>query len=125
MLFRSESMEKCFSVLNTVYDDENYGSCYRSVIFLLGDLGRMYLETGDTKNGLGYLRKCAELAKRHDELPEETTHNSMLLNGAIYKKTKFGKTMCERMKDNFLNKYNLSEDIKSTKGFNEIIRILD
>ena len=123
--YQIEAMEKCFSVLNTVYDDGNYGSCYRSVIFLLGDLGRMYLETGDTKNGLGYLRKCAELAKRHDELPEETTHNSMLLNGTIYKKTKFGKTMCERMKDNFLNKYNLSEDIKSTEGFNEIIRILD
>ncbi len=65
------------------------------------------------------------IAKQHDELPEENTHNSMLLNGAIYKKTKFGKTMCERMKDNFLNKYNLSEDIKTTEGFNEIIRILD
>ena len=49
---------------------------------------------------LEYLRKCAELAKKHDGLPEENTHNSMLLDGAVYKKTKFGKTMCERMKNN-------------------------
>ena len=39
----------------------------------------------------------------NNELPEENTHNSMLLNGAIYKKTKFGKTMCERMKNNFID----------------------
>lgn len=123
--YQIEAMEKCLGVLNTVYDDGNYGSCYRSVIFLLGDLGRMYFEIGDTNKGLEYLRKCAELAEKHDELPEETTHNSMLLNGAVYKKTKFGKTMCERMKENFLNKYNLSEGVKSTNEFKAIINILE
>ena len=123
--YQIEAMEKCLGVLNTVYDDGNYGSCYRSVIFLLGDLGRMYFEIGDTNKGLEYLRKCAELAKKHDELPEKTTHNSMLLNGAVYKKTKFGKTMCERMKENFLNKYNLSEGVKSTNEFKAIINILE
>lgn len=119
------AMEKCLGVLNTVYDDGNYGSCYRSVIFLLGDLGRMYIEIEDTNKGLFYLKECAELAKKHDELPEETTHNSMLLDGAVYKKTKFGKTMCERIKDNLLNKYNLSETIKSTNEFKAIINILE
>ena len=123
--YQIAAMEKCLDVLNVVYDDGNYGSCYRSVIFLLGDLGRMYCENGDTNKGLEHLRKCAEHAKKHDELPEETTHNSMLLNGAIYKKTKFGKTMCERMKDNFLNKYNLSEDIKNAEEFKAVISILE
>lgn len=123
--YQIEAMEKCLGVLNTVYDDGNYGSCYRSVIFLLGDLGRMYFEIGDRNKGLEYLRKCAELAEKHDELPEKTTHNSMLLNGAVYKKTKFGKTMCERMKENFLNKYNLSEGVKSTNEFKAIINILE
>ncbi len=123
--YQIEAMEKCLGVLNTVYDDGNYGSCYRSVIFLLGDLGRMYFEIGDTNKGLEYLRKCAELAEKHDELPEENTHNSMLLDGAVYKKTKFGKTMCERMKENFLNKYNLSEGVKSTNEFKGIINILE
>ena len=123
--YQIEAMEKCLGVLNIVYDDGNYGSCYRSVIFLLGDLGRMYFEIGDTNKGLEYLRKCAELAEKHDELPEKTTHNSMLLNGAVYKKTKFGKTMRERMKENFLNKYNLSEGVKSTNEFKAIINILE
>lgn len=123
--YQIAAMEKCLGVLNTVYDDGNYGSCYRSVIFLLGDLGRLYFESGNTDKCLEYLRKCAELAKKHDGLPEENTHNSMLLDGAVYKKTKFGKTMCERMKNNLLNKYPLSAEFKQTEDFKAIINILE
>lgn len=122
--YQIEAIKKCLTVLNMVYDDGNYGSCYRSVIFLLCDLGRLYFENGNADKCLEYLRKCAELAKKHDDLPEETTHNSMLLDGSIYKKTNFGKTMCERMKNNFLNKYLLSDEFKTTTQFNEIINIL-
>ena len=123
--YQIEAMEKCIDILNTVYDDGNYGSCYRSVIFLLGDLGRMYFENGNTDKCLEYLRKCAALAKKHDELSEETTHNSMLLNGAVYKKTNYGKTMCERMKENFLNKYPLSDEFKQTEDFKAIVNIFE
>lgn len=123
--YQIEAIEKCISVLETVYDDGNYGSCYRSMIYILGNLGHLYFEKGDTENAIKYLTKCAQLAKKHDNLPMENTHHSLLLDGSVYTKTKYGKTMCERMKDNFLNRYPLSDDFKNSEIFKKIIEILE
>ena len=119
-----KSIEKMLGILNAFYDDGNYGQCYRSVVFMLGDLGRLYFENGDNNNALKYLKQCAELAFKHDNLPEEYIHNSFLMNGAVYRKTKYGKTLCERMKERFLNGYSLSEDFKNCPEFKEILQIL-
>lgn len=123
--YKIKAVEKMLCILNTFYDDGNYGQCYRSVVFMLGDLGRLYFENGDSNNALKYLKECAELAFKHDNLPEEHIHNSLLMSGAVYRKTKYGKTLCERMKERFLNRYSLSEDFKSLHEFKEILEILN
>ena len=122
--YKIKAIEKMLGILNVFYDDGNYGQCYRSVVFMLGDLGRLYFENGDSKNALKYLKKCAELAFKHDNLPEEHIHNSLLMNDAVYRKTKYGKTLCERMKERFLNGYSLSEDLKNCPEFKGILQIL-
>lgn len=123
--YKIKAIEKTYEILNSFYDDGNYGQCYRSVVFMLGDAGRLYYEIGDTVNALKYLKKCASEAKNHDEMPEETVHNSLLMNGAVYKKTKYGKTLRERMKERFLNQYSLSDDFKNTEEFKSILKILE
>lgn len=120
-----EVIEKCISVIETVYDDGNYGSCYRSMIYIMGNLGQLYFEKGDTRKTIKYLTKSAELAKTHDNLPSENAHRSLLLEGAVYTKTKYGKTMCERMKHNFLNNYLFPEEFKKSWEFLSIINMLE
>lgn len=117
-------IEKILGIFDDFYDDGNYGQCYRSVIFALGDLGRCYFENGNEEKALFYLRKCAETARKHDELPSESVQRSLFMDGAIYKKTKYGKTMCERMKNNFIDRYTFSDSFKASKEFSEILEIL-
>lgn len=123
--YQIEAIERCMKIVNMFYDDGNYGSCYRSMIYILGNLGHLYFEKGDTENALKYLTKCAETAKKHDNLPLENEHHSLFMQGSVYKKTKYGKTMCERMKKHFLNSYPLSDEFKSTDEFKKIIEMLE
>ncbi len=121
--YEIEAKERILKMIEMFYDDGNYGKCYRSMIYAWGDLGRHYFEKGDKVTALKYLEKCAVEAKKHDEMPKETIHDSLLMRGHIYKKTKYGKTMCERMKSRFENDYELSEEFKSSEDFKRIIKI--
>lgn len=121
--YKVRAIEKTLSILDAFYDDGNYGQCYRSVIFMLGEAGQLCFESGDKAKALYYLEKCAVLAKKHDEMPPETELQSLLTEGHIYKKTKYGKTMCERMEQNFTEKYKLTEDFKASGKFRRIIDI--
>ncbi|MBQ8764139.1 MAG: helix-turn-helix transcriptional regulator [Clostridia bacterium] len=122
--YEIEAKEKLVKMVEMFYDDGNYGKCYRSMIYALGDLGRLYFEIGDEANALKYLEKCATQAVKHDGMPEETKLGSLIMEGHVYKKTKYGKTMSERMKDRFENSYNLSDEFKASKEFVKIIDIL-
>ncbi len=118
-----KALEACYSMINTFYDDGNYGSCYRSTVYLLGDLGRLYFANGDTENAVKHLKKCALLAKKHDELAPEAEHSSLFMQGHIYRKTKYGKTLCERMKRRYLTEFDLSDEFKASKEFEQILDI--
>lgn len=121
--YKIKAIEKILGIIDEIYDDGNYGQCYRSVIYALGDLGRLYFETGNEKAALEYFEKCAIQAKKHDEMPQETKLHSLLLDGYVYKKVKYGKTMSERMKGHFLNGYSLSASFKESEEFKRIIGI--
>lgn len=123
--YEIEAKERFVKIIDLFYDDGNYGQCYRSMIFAFGDLGRLYAEKGDNAKALEYLEKCAVHAVKHDGMPEETVHRSLLMNGHVYKKTKYGKTMCERMKERFLNRYSLSDEFKASEEFKRIIGLLE
>lgn len=123
--YQIEAIERCVKIADTFYDDGNYGSCYRSMIYIFGNLGHMYFEKGDTENAVKYLTKCAQTAKKHDNLPPENEHHSLFMEGSVYRKTKYGKTMCDRMKKHFISSYPLSDEFKSTDEFKKIIEILE
>ena len=121
-----KALEACKSMVNTFYSDGNYGSCYRSMVYLSGDLGRLYSAAGDDEKALKCLAECAALAKKHDSLPQETEHTSLFLQGYKYKKPKYGKTMCERMKRIFLNDYQqtdicLSNELIASDAFKNLL----
>lgn len=124
-----KALEVCKDIINTFYDDGNYGSCYRSMIYLYGNLGQLHSAAGDDETALKYLAECARLAKKHDSLPQETEHSSLFMQGHTYQKTKYGKTMCERMKRIFLEDYrkadlHLSDELLSSAEFERILNSL-
>lgn len=122
--YEIEATERVLKIVREFYDDGNYGQCYRSMIYAWGNLGRLYFETGNKTKALEYLEKCAAEAKKHDKMPEETVLESLIMKGHVYKKTKYGKTMCERMKNHFENSYGFSEEFKNSEEFGRIIGTL-
>lgn len=122
--YKIQAMEKVLGVLRLIYDDGNYGVCYRSYVFMLADLAKTYYEIGDSENALKYLKECAEEARRHDALPEEAAQESLLMGGEVYRKTKYGKTLSERMKKKFTEDFSFSEEFKACKEFEDIVEYL-
>lgn len=127
---RIKALETCKSIIDLFYENSDYGACYRSVVYLLGDLGRHYSASGDDETALKYLTDCALLAKKHDSLPQETQHDSLFMQGHTYKKSKYGKTLCERMKRIFLNDYrkaeiHLSEALVNSDEFQNVLNLLN
>ncbi len=117
----AENMNKIFDI---IYDDGNYGENWHMVVYNCGHLGHWYFELGNKEKSFEYLRKCAELAKKYDDMPQKTELSSHLFCGKIFEKTQRGKTMCERMKYHFTVNYPLTEDFKKSKEFKEILNIL-
>lgn len=122
--FRIEAAKMILKIMDSVYDDGNYGENWHMVVYNYGHLGYWYFQMGDEAKALENLRKCAELSVKYDALPKETEHNSLLLKGKIFEKRERGRTMCERMKRHFLVNYPLSDEFKESEEFKKIISIL-
>lgn len=122
--YKIQAIEKAIGVLKLIYEDGNYGVCYRSYVFMLGELAKIYYEIGNREKTLKYLKNCAEEARRHDSLPEAVAQESLLMGGEIYRKTKYGKTLSERMKRKFTEDFSFSEEFKACKEFEDIMEYL-
>jgi len=124
-----EALEKIKAVYNLFYPDEVFGDCWRRVIYTYGYLGESYHCLGDDKKALCHLRKCAELAKKFDTLPEETERHNLFFEGTVYKKSDdpsvFSDTsVCAQMTRYMQEMYPLSDEFKAKPEFKEIIDIM-
>lgn len=121
------AIELMNEIYSKVYTDGNYGQNWRFAIYNYGYLGYLYFLSDNREKALENLRICAELAKRFDNLPEITTHTSMLLNGKNFNKNTLGSTYiaCSHIKRLMLEQYPLSVEFKNTDEFKEIIERLN
>lgn len=122
--FKIKAAEIIITVMDTIYDDGNYGQNWHYIVYNYGHIGLWYFQAGNTEKAYDNFKKAAELACEYDLLPDETTLNSHLLDGVLFKKTVRGKTMRERMKHHFTVNYPLSEEFKASAEFKEILSIL-
>ncbi len=122
--FKIKAATMLISVMDTVYDDGNYGKNWHHIAYNYGHIGHWYYELGDKEKALEWLRKCAEHSKKYDELPQVTEHGSLLLEGMSFEKAERSKTLCERMKHHFTVNYPLSDEFKESAEFKEILDIL-
>ena len=113
-------------MLNLFYDDHNYGSAWRNIIYSYGYVGYLYVKKGDYEKGLQYFRKEAELAKRFDSLDRITVLHSMFFEGREFDKHTLGSTFVatSSVKTLLEEKYPLPDEFKSKPEFQEIIDIM-
>lgn len=124
-----DSLEKIKAIYNIFYPDEVFGDCWRRAIYTYGDLGEAYHCLGDDEKALLNLRKCAELAKRFDTLPDETERHNLYFEGTVYRKSYdpsvfSDSSLCALMKEYMLEHFSLSKEFKAKPEFKEIINIM-
>lgn len=125
--FKIELLKKENEWLEFIYDDGNFGKMWLVVMYNYGYLGVQYFKKGDTDNALLNFKKSAELAKQFDELDKTTFLNSTLFKGKEFNKDTLGSTHIakNRIKTLLTERYPLSDEFKSTKEFDEILKILE
>ncbi len=122
--YKIEALKKMLSVYEIFYTDENYGKSWLDVIYNHGHLGLFYAESGDIGNALKHLKLSAEYAVSYDNLPQESERKAQFFEGRKYVKTARGKTMRQRMKYLFTEKYDFSDEFRSSEEFKEILALL-
>ena len=117
--YKIDIVNKCNSLINTIYDDKNYGEAWRIIIFNTGHLGRLHFLKGETDKALEYFKKAASLAKEFDLLDRKTVLKSQLLNGKEFDKHSQGSNWVAKEHLEFLlnERYPLSDEFKNSKEF--------
>ena len=115
------------NMLNSFYNDGNYGTAWRNIIYACGYVGYLYVKKGDLEKGLEYFTKEAELAKRFDSLDRITVMHSLFFEGKEFDKHTLGSTFVasSSVKTLLEEKYPLSDEFKAMPEFKEIISMLN
>ena len=124
-----EALELVIKIFDLVYTDGNYGVCWRVAIYNYGYLGQYYHRLGNNKKAIENLKKCAELAKYFDEMPNITERTALLFKGTTVNKQEdvavyLDTSVCMQMTNHMLNNYPLSDAFKATPEFCEILNIM-
>lgn len=125
--YRIKVAEIVIHLINTFYNDYNYGSEWLDLIYIHGKLGQMYFQKGDKESAVQNLKKAAELTKRFDNMDRFTTLHSSFFEGRQFDKHILGSTInaSSNLKNLMTQVYALSEEFRSSKEFQDIIEYLD
>ena len=113
-------------MLNLFYDESNYGSAWRNIIYAYGYVGYLNVKKGDFEKGLQYFKKEAELARQFDSLDRITVLHSLFFEGREFDKHTLGSTFVatSSVKTLLEENYPLPDDFKIKHEFQEIIKKL-
>ncbi len=113
-------------MLNLFYEDGNYGRAWKNMIYSCGYLGYLYAKKGDYENGIKYLAKEAELAKRFDGLDRITVMHSRSFDGREFDKHTLGSnySAVSRVKYLIEEKYPLPGEFRKLPGYKDLIDTL-
>ena len=124
-----EGFELMKAIFELVYSDGNYAVNWRNMIYTYGYLGQYYHRLGDDEKALAHLKRCAELAKRFDTMPNITERTAPLFNGTTMNKQEdvavlLDTSLCKQMTHHMLDNYPLSDALKATPAFQNILSIM-
>lgn len=123
--YKIEAAKKIIEINDIIFSDRNYGRLWQSMIYNYGHLGQWYYDISDEEPALYSLRKSAELAYQYDNLPLISERKAQFFENRFFDKVQHGKTMCQRMKYLFTDKYTFSDEFRKRTEFKDIIKLLD
>lgn len=124
-----EAIELMIKIYDMFYPDGNYGRSWRYVIYNYGYLGQFYQRLGNEKKAVENLKKCAELAKNFDTMPNITQRHGLFFEGQTLNKQEevnvyLDTSVCMQMTNHMLNHYPLSDAFKATPEFRQVLDIM-
>lgn len=124
------AMELMRDVFKRFYTDGNYGKSWRVVIYNYGHLGELYHRVGDYEKAYEHLRKCAELSKKFDTMPNITERSALFFEGTTLNKQEevvmyLDTSVADQMKRYMLEKYDLSDEFKQSQEFQSMLDLLN
>ena len=126
--YRIDIQEKFLTSLDYIYNDGNYGSMWKAVIYSChGVLAVFYYEKGDKNKTLEHLKKAAELSVSFDALDRYTTMHSPFFAGKVFDKHSLGSDFSARqvLREYMTKHYNFSEEFKSSAEYKAILLLLE
>lgn len=78
---RIQAFKKSLSMLELLYDDDDYGFSYYQIACIHCFIAKQYFILRDNENAVFYLEKALYFGKVYDELPKIVKHTSFLLKG--------------------------------------------
>ncbi len=123
------ALEMLNGIYENVYSDGNYGKSWLPVIYNYGYLGQYYHRIGNDAKALENLKRCAELAKKFDTMPDITERTALLFKGSVLNKQEdvnvlLDASLRKQMTHHMLDNYPLSDEFKAKPEFQEIINIM-
>lgn len=126
---RIHAAEIAEQLLNLVYCEQDYGRAYNFIINNYAHLGEWYFLIGDENKALENFKKCAELAVKYTEMPDETVHTSFLVKDLSFNKVKNenirkDQTIKARIYKGLISQYKLSDEFRNSPKFKNIVEIV-
>lgn len=119
---RIKQYEALQTLLELIYPDGNYGKNSFNRLYNYGHLGQLYHNAGNDEKAIEQLKKAAEYAVKLDSRPDETEQIKRYYNyGKEYREL----SACKFMKTVMTQHYQLSEEFKGRKEFEQIIATLN
>lgn len=98
---RIEILRKAIEIINIVFDKGDYITVAHNLSVLHRDIAEVSMHAGNFELALESLEKSAEYAAYMDELPDQKSHVSLLVNTIEYNSAHIGKNFsnpfCERL----------------------------
>lgn len=124
---RIKTAELELYIYNSFYNDGNFGSMWRNMMYLYGHLGHMFFQNGNVQKALENLNMSAQLAKQFDTMDRITVMHSDIFDGKEFDKHTLGSTFvaCSYIKFLMTERYPLTDDFKNSAEFKKILEILE
>ncbi|MBR3437989.1 MAG: helix-turn-helix transcriptional regulator [Clostridia bacterium] len=124
-----KALEMMNGIYESVYSDGNYGKSWLPVIYNYGYLGQYYHRLGNDEKALENLKRCAELAKKFDTMPDITERTALLFKGSVLNKQEdvnvlLDASLRKHMTHHMLDNYPLSDEFKAKPEFKVILDIM-
>ena len=121
-----ELFRKSNAIYDTIYETDDMPIKLARKMWNYQGMAEISLTNKDVENGLLYMKKAVECARKHDELPEIVKSKAILFNQHPYdRKFEASRNIKEELKRDFEIEDEFYKEIRNMEEYREIINLLE